>query len=283
MEGDPASAAAQIPRTIWFTWFQGLEHAPELVRRCHESWRAQNPGWRLVTLDETSLAEFASLDYGRGALAGQSPNHRSNVLRLELLARHGGVWADATCLCARPLDDWLAPCLPSGFFAFRRPRGERLLSSWFLAAEPGNHLVGALFERMRDYWCRHSFRDSPRLRELLTRRLGRSPSRRALWFSPPVRDVLRVAPYFALHYGFEKLLREDAEAARIWAQTPSVSADPPHGPLRQGLHEPVSDAVREDVDRGETPVYKLTWKLGDRPPAPGSVLAYLFASAGVLP
>ena len=80
--------------------------------------------------------EFAFLDYAHGALAKQSPNHRANVLRMELLARHGGVWVDATCFCVRPLDEWLPAQMSSGFFAFARPARSRLLANWFLAARP---------------------------------------------------------------------------------------------------------------------------------------------------
>lgn len=267
------------PRTIWFLWFQGLENAPEVVRRCRRSWLELNPGWELRTLDERTLPSVLSRDYTRGALGGQMPNHRANVVRLELLGRYGGVWADATSLCRRPLDDWLPGLLGSGFFAFRRPRGNRLLATWFLAARPGNVLVERWLERMAPYWSTHAFRDAPRLRELLTRHLGRSPARRAWWFSPLVRDWLRVAPYFAFHYGFEQLVREDADAAFVWQATPVRSADPPHLPFRAGLLEPLTPRVREEIDRGETPVYKLTWKLPERPVPPDSVLAYLLASA----
>ena len=183
-----------VPKTIWFTWFQGLDAAPELVRRCHDSWHTRNPDWRIVTLDEGTLGDVASLDYSHGKLAGQLQNHRANVLRLELLSRYGGVWADATTFCARPLDDWLPEYLASGFFAFRRPGPDRLLSTWFLAAEPDNHLVVEWFRRMSEYWCEHSFRYMPKLRLALTLLLERSRRGRSLWFSPLFRDVLRIAP-----------------------------------------------------------------------------------------
>jgi Capsular polysaccharide synthesis protein len=274
----PIGEDAGIPKTIWFVWFQGLERAPEVVRRCHQTWLVRNPGWEVVTLDETSLPQVASLDYSRGKLAGQSPNHRANVLRLELLARYGGVWADATCFCVQPLDDWLPANMRSGFFAFTRPRGNRLLANWFLAARPANLLVERLFELLGPYWCRHRFREDPRLRALLDRYLNVSARRRAWWFSPLVRDALRIAPYFAFHYGFEKLVREDPEVARIWDATPRVSADGPHRPQREGLLEPLSPSTRAEIDRRATAVYKLSWKLDDRPIPPDSALAYLLAS-----
>lgn len=278
MADQPVSGGAGPPKRIWFLWFKGIGNAPEVVRRCRESWLARNPGWEVVTLDEASLPAFTSLDYTTGHLAAQSANHRSNLVRLELLARHGGVWADATCLCMRPLDEWLPPNLGSGFFAFRRPRGDRLLATWFLAAQPGNLLVERMLERMTDYWAGHTFRRSERVRAFVEERLKHSAKRRALWFSPLLRDVLRITPYFAFHYSFEQLVLTDAEAAHIWEETPTISADPPHRPLRQGLLEPLSPSQHAEIDSRDVPVYKLTWKLGDRPIPPDSSLAYLLST-----
>ena len=267
-----------VPKTIWFVWFQGMERAPEVVRRCHETWLRQNAGWDVVTLDETSLGEFASLDYANGALAKQSPNHRANVLRMELLARHGGVWVDATCFCVRPLDEWLPAQMSSGFFAFARPARSRLLANWFLAARPDNLLVVRWLELMGPYWSRHTFRNDGRLVSLLERHLNGSPRRRAWWFSPLVRDVLRVGPYFAFHYGFEKLVREDPEVARIWDATPKIGADGPHRPQKEGLLEPISAGLRDEIDRRDAALYKLSWKLDGRPIPPGSALDYILSS-----
>jgi Capsular polysaccharide synthesis protein len=271
-------ADVAIPKTIWFVWFQGVENAPEVVRACHDSWLSRNPGWDVVTLDESSLFTVASLDYTCGKLATQLPNHRSNVLRLELLSRYGGVWADATCFCVQALDDWLPGVAGSGFFAFAQPGPDRPLSSWFLAASPANLLVVRWLERMGAYWCDHVFRDNAWLRDRLGRHLTSSSRRRALWFSPLVRDVLRVAPYFAFHYGFEKLLAEDPRAADIWERTPTVSADGPHRPQREGLLAPISPSLRDEVDGKTVPVYKLSWKLGDAIVPPNSALAYILGS-----
>ena len=130
--------------------------------------------------------------------AGLPGRLQADLARLDLLARHGGVWADATCFCVRPLDDWLLPCLPSGFFAFDRPGPDRLLSTWFLAAQPGNALVSGTFALMRDYLSlpmrldEHAF-----LVKALTRLLRGRPRTRGWWFDPALRAGLarsRISP-----------------------------------------------------------------------------------------
>jgi Capsular polysaccharide synthesis protein len=267
-----------IPRTIWFVWFQGLARAPYVVRQCHDSWVARNPSWRVVTLDQEAMPAVTSIDYSGGHLATLSRQHQADLLRLDLLAHHGGVWADATCFCVQPLDTWLIPRIKSGFFAFDRPRPDRIISNWFLAAQPGNVLVSRLFDCMLAYWRDHSFRADERelLVKVLTRLLRGSPRTRGWWFSRVLRDWLAVSPYFAFTYGFERLVGKDPECGAVWRGTPKVSAVGPHHLYRSGLLLPPSAALRSEIDRKEIPVYKTAWNLPGQSVPPDSALGYLF-------
>jgi hypothetical protein len=267
-----------IPRIIWFVWFQGLAQAPYVVRKCHESWVARNPSWRVVCLGQDDLPAVASVDYSSGNIATLSLQHQADLLRLDLLAHHGGVWADATCFCVQPLDDWLVPRMESGFFAFHRPQPDRIISNWFLAAQPGNVLVSRLFDWMLTHWRDRSFRTDERqlLEKVLTRLLRGSSRTRGWWFSPVIRDRLAVSPYFAFTYGFEKLVGADSECGAVWQRTPKVSAVEPHHLYRAGLLAPPSAALRSEIDRREVPVYKTAWKLPNNAVPPDSALGYLF-------
>ncbi|HEY1920738.1 MAG TPA: capsular polysaccharide synthesis protein [Streptosporangiaceae bacterium] len=277
-----ATSNGGLPKTIWFLWFQGLDNAPRLVRKCHESWVAANPGWRVVFLDERSLRSVTSRDYSTGYIGKLPPQARSDLIRLDLLSHHGGIWADATCFCVQPVDDWLPPNLDSGFFAFSRPRPSQIISSWFLAAEPGNVLVSRMSERLLAYWGDHAFRNNHRrfLIKVLTRLLRRSPGTRNWWFSAPIRDWLGIYPYYAIMYMFEKLVSEDPECARVWADTPRVSAGPPHRLRRAGLLSPATAELRAEIDRQQVPVYKTAWNLRGREVRDDSVLGYLLAGDG---
>ena len=271
-----------IPKVIWFLWFQGIERAPLVVRKCLESWTVCNPGWRIVTLSEKNIAQYGSTDYQSGNLARLSPQQKADLLRLDLLAHHGGVWADATCFCVRPLDDWLEVNLSSGFFAFHRPGPDRLISSWFLAAEPDNVLMRELFEAMLKHWGDRHFRhDSQDFLALALNRLLRwSPRSRSFWFSPLIRDRLSVSPYFAIHYTFERLVRGDQRCLQLWANTPKVSADGPHRLYDAGLLSSVTPVLRSEIADRRVPVYKTSWRLPRDIPK-SSVLCYLIQSLGL--
>lgn len=180
-----------FPREIHFYWDQGLEEAPDLVRDCFESWRTLNPTWSIRLWDADSAARVVD----SSALPdGLKTTPYSDILRTCLLEQFGGVWVDATVLCARPLDSWLlfimAQC---DFFAFRRPGPDREISSWFLASRRRSAIVRQLRKTVFDYWRRQE-----------------RPTRVYHWY----------------HYLFEYLVRTSPAFRREWRRTPSLSAVP---------------------------------------------------------
>lgn len=130
----PSAPAPQIPRIIWMLWFQGWDRAPYVCRNCKKSFELWNPGWEVRALDEKILPDvlgdyckqFTAVCKANNPLAplGMSwipPASAADVLRLFLLQRYGGVWADATILCRKPLDEWIddAAASADGFFCIR--------------------------------------------------------------------------------------------------------------------------------------------------------------------
>jgi len=95
-----------------------------MVLSCLESWKRLNVGWQVNALTRETLRDFLPAETIE-AIA-QTPSNEleamSDRIRIELLARYGGVWADATTVCAKPLDEWLDANMLRGFFAFGVPR-----------------------------------------------------------------------------------------------------------------------------------------------------------------
>ena len=130
----------RVPRRLWMYWHQGWDEAPTIVRKCAESWLLRNPSWHARLLSAQNLASVIKLPSYASESNLPLPA-LSDVIRIHLLARHGGVWADATTWCARPMEEWIDFVTTSGFFAYARPALDRKLSSWFLAALPGHYIV----------------------------------------------------------------------------------------------------------------------------------------------
>ncbi|HGG8842291.1 TPA: capsular polysaccharide synthesis protein, partial [Enterobacter soli] len=60
----PESASNTEPtqsRIIWICWFQGLESAPELVKRCIESVQRNTPDAQVVILTDDNIPDYLSL------------------------------------------------------------------------------------------------------------------------------------------------------------------------------------------------------------------------------
>jgi hypothetical protein len=220
-----------LPKTIWCLWFQGWANAPDLVKACGASWRQHNPDWAIHCLSRDTLGAWLEPSPGLEAiLAKNLPMEAlSDVLRIELLSRFGGVWVDSTVYCLRPLDGWIHHAMPRGFFAFNRPTPDRMLSTWFLAAERGSHVIDAWRQKTFAYWKERQERDH----------------------------------YFWFHSLFEQVYASDVEFRAIWDATPKLSADGPHcfAPYEAQLFKPVSDFDRLVVETAQTPVLKLTHKI----------------------
>jgi hypothetical protein len=233
------------PRTIWCLWFQGWANAPDLVRACGASWRQHNPGWTIHYLsNETLAARLGAMPEFAAIRAKNLPIEAlSDVLRIELLHRFGGVWVDSTVYCLRPLDPWLSQAMPHGFFAFDRPAPDRMLSSWFLAGERGCYLVEAWRRKILTYWQGRRERDD----------------------------------YFWFHHLFGEAYESDPAFRAIWDATPKHSAADPHclAPYDEQLFKPVSDRDRSIVETARIPMLKLTHKVAHARGGPGTTYRWL--------
>lgn len=273
-------SSPSTPKIIWIMWLQGLDEAPFVVKQCYASWKRLNPGWRVIFLDETNVGDYVDVDAILHAESQVQVQARSDIIRINLLATYGGVWADATCFCRKPLDTWLADWATSGFFAFSAPTRYRLIDCWFMASSLGCPLTLKLRDEANAYWRENRLKRYRRsLVSKALRLLDVSPRTTGLWFSYPIRKLLRAYPYMWLPYLFAALLRRDPQCRLLWQETAKFSAEVPHRLLRLGLLEPLGERAKAEIDRAEAPVYKLTWKLGSARYTPGSTLSYLFSRA----
>lgn len=90
---------------IWICWWQGLKHAPNIVQKCIESIEKNAGNHTVVVITEENYKNYVSFPEwiedkrNRGII---SRTHFSDLLRLELLAKYGGVWLDSTFFCVKP-------------------------------------------------------------------------------------------------------------------------------------------------------------------------------------
>jgi hypothetical protein len=278
----------ELPKTIWILWLQGFDAAPIVVQKCLQSWKRQNPGWNVVELDQHNLSTWVDLP---AIVGGNRPDltrqATSDIVRINLLATHGGIWVDSTCFCCKPLDEWIGDSIGAGFFAFENPGADRLLSSWFLASQASCELTARYRDAVNAYWKHNYFANQHTAGgKRAVRRLERVASRNVfltrLWFSAVVSKGLRVYPYYWFHYMLAEVIRKDERCRQVWDRRHRYSADVPHRLQFAGLYEPLSEELKLAIDRQQDPLYKLTWKHQPGGSHDGCTLDYLLNSMDAL-
>ncbi|MEI9417673.1 capsular polysaccharide synthesis protein [Mesorhizobium sp. Cs1321R2N1] len=233
------------PKTIWILWLQGIEKAPKIVKACLNSWQRMNPGWTVQILTKGTLADFLPDVSDPSSILSRSLSDAtySDIVRIELLCRYGGVWVDATCYCLRPLDEWLDSVMSEGFFAFERPAPSRMLSSWFLAASQSSYLVYEWRRLVHEHWQRRE--DDP--------------------------------DYFWFHHLFGQAYQSNRNFSALWDRVPKMSADGPHifTPYETRLLGVISKEDREIISLAKIPVLKLTHKVDHSAVRDGSIYQFL--------
>lgn len=269
-----------LPKKIWMYWEQGEEQAPFLVKKCIASWKIENPDWEVIVLDRVSLENYIDISV-HGDIWSTLPVEKvSNLIRMILLDQYGGVWADATAFCVKPLTSWLFQTNHLGFFVFNRPGKTRLISNWFIASEPNNLLLSSLLNKYIAFFTQNKFLQSGKLKQFLLKRLSfffnRNIRTTRYWMSPFVLKIFRVHPYWIHHFMFADLVAKDPACYEIWNASVKLSGKTPHTLFRYGMLNPPNLAILEKLKSEDAPVYKLTWKYDEDLYTEGSLLHYLF-------
>lgn len=144
---------------VFVFWLQGECEAPPVVRACVSSVKKWCKNRKVVVLDSSNYREYATLPtclvekYESG---GVNHAHFSDVLRFELLRKHGGIWIDATCFLTKVIPD---EALKHSFYSLNGAYSGGLgwkWTSWFMAAKKGDLLVENMCRFYEAYWARYN-------------------------------------------------------------------------------------------------------------------------------
>jgi len=210
--------SGDAPRVIWMYWSSGAASLTGFRRLCVHTWRVQNPTWQVVILDKYSALDYVDPSELPERYENLESAQQADSLRLALLARYGGVYTDVATLCLRPLEEWVWQEVaeaqrPRGFGAFylacfgAQPGVScEYVENWFLAARRGNPLVSAWRDMhmagWRDASSRFDFALSPLFRDLDLSYISIEEHR----------------TWLTMHICFKKLIDEDPEMRRLWAE-----------------------------------------------------------------
>jgi hypothetical protein len=199
-----------IPRIIHHIWI-GPDPLPDDQKPWIKSWKRHHKGWEHRLWTEDDLPDDPIRPEVLERL--RAPVERADILRLEILFRHGGVYVDTDLECLRPLD----PLLDGQEFVGVCHKPGRITNT-AIAAAPGHPLLERALREVRPmdtYWTKASERLKEVAGPLLLERLV-----------PDFPDVKLVDPPVFFPSTPEE--REDAVAvhhmARVWHNTTTLRA-----------------------------------------------------------
>lgn len=216
-------------RRVWVCWFQGMNQAPQIVQDSYASIQYWLKDWEITVITADTYMQYANIpDYivdkwQQGII---SDAHFSDILRLDLLVQHGGLWLDATTFLSGPLPEYI---LGSDFFVYRNGWMDQEIinmGSWLIYSPyAANTLLRETEQLLFEYWRSNNY----------------------------------LLNYFLMHMFFRMVTDRNPEQ---WARVPYINQVDNHL-LQFELEEPF-DRNRVQEICSITSVHKLTYKIGPR-------------------
>ena len=137
-----------IPKKIWTFWNGEI---PNVVNKCINTWKKYNPEYKITLLNKENLSQYLpDLDISNMKNI-DSDARLSDIIRLNILAKEGGIWSDASIICLKPFD-WINDLHNKedsefvGFYidSFTIPQYKDkspVIESWFFACVPQSKFV----------------------------------------------------------------------------------------------------------------------------------------------
>lgn len=147
-----------IPARIWVCWWDGIETMPPLVRACFNSVQKNAGACYVQLITKYNYHQYAALPdhvmqkFSAGAI---TKTHLSDILRMTLLAAHGGFWLDATVLVTGTIGPQNAP-----LFTIKKEYGgedvpRQRWTGFCIGGEKNNIWFVFAREFLYEYWKRN--------------------------------------------------------------------------------------------------------------------------------
>jgi hypothetical protein len=125
----------EIPKIIWSFWDN--PELPEIIKDCKRNWKKFAPNYNIKFLNKNNIENYVDMPINWKNL----PVYRqSDVLRLKLLEKYGGIWMDASILLFENPDNFVG----GDITLFTSPltnQDDPIYENWFIASTKGNILI----------------------------------------------------------------------------------------------------------------------------------------------
>ena len=131
--------ASRIPKKLHYIWIGG-KPLPEKYRKYIETWRKHNPDFEVFQWDESNY-DIHRYRYLEQAYEQKGWNYVSNLMRLDIIYRYGGIYFDTDVEVRQSLKPLLAD---RAFFGMAT--GDRVSTGCGFGAAPGEPILRTIIE-----------------------------------------------------------------------------------------------------------------------------------------
>ena len=149
---------------VWVCWFQGIDNAPDVVKKCYESLKVILTDREIILVTSDNMCdyvEFPDFILEKWKAGQITHTHMTDLLRLELLIKYGGMWIDATVLCISRREEIPDYFFNSDLFLYQTLKpgrdGQALpVSSWLISAKTNNKILMETRFLCYEYWKKNT-------------------------------------------------------------------------------------------------------------------------------
>lgn len=153
---------------VWICWLQGIDNAPPIVKACYaRACDILQSNYEVILIDQDNFSQYAKLPewvvskWKRGQIGNA---HFSDLLRMQLLIQHGGIWIDSTAYLTDEIPRYISECdlflFRTNLFVYAYPLESAedgiIGNNWFIAAKSNDPFLVILRDLLLKYWSTHN-------------------------------------------------------------------------------------------------------------------------------
>ena len=161
-DNDRSGESCNLTAPIWICWWQGVEEAPELVKRCIDSVYNHSSNHQVNLITKKTINEYINVPQSI-INSAESGNIRyanlADYIRTALIAKYGGIWIDATV--------YMTQTIKEEYFAipFYTVNGDRFdgyyiaggrWATYVIGGWKGSKLFGFIEKAMNQHISKHN-------------------------------------------------------------------------------------------------------------------------------
>jgi len=129
-----------IPKKIHYCWF-GKKPLPALTLNCIKSWRKNLPDYEIIEWNESNF-NVNKFEFTKEAYASKKYAFVSDVCRLHVLYKYGGVYLDTDMEILKPLD-FISKNFVIGF------EEKNFVAAGIIISPKENYFIGSIIEKYK--------------------------------------------------------------------------------------------------------------------------------------